>query len=303
LRTVILGAGCAALLWAAPASASVDHVVQPGETLWSIAAANNLYTNALAAYNGLSPDAQVVLGSTIKVPTEAEALAAVNAATPPAQQQSAPASPPAIGSYKVRVGDTLSGIAARAGVPVEQVAAANGLDPDGHVLAGTVMKLPPGGAQHAQETAPAPAPQITRVADVPPYTTPERTDAATIEQIAAAHGVPASLAAAVGWQESGFNNALVSSANARGVMQILPGTWNWIQEKLASYPLNPRSARENVHAGVLYLGQLLRDTGGDERKAVASYYQGLSSVQSRGLLPETEQYVGSVMAHRARFGG
>ena len=55
----------ALLIPAAPASAAVPHVVQPGETLWSIAAANNLTTRTVAAYNGLSESAQVVLGSTV----------------------------------------------------------------------------------------------------------------------------------------------------------------------------------------------------------------------------------------------
>jgi soluble lytic murein transglycosylase-like protein len=35
-----------------------------------------------------------------------------------------------------------------------------------------------------------------------------------IAQIAQDHGVPPSLPAAVAWQESGFNNRLVSSAGA-----------------------------------------------------------------------------------------
>jgi N-acetylmuramoyl-L-alanine amidase len=312
LRIAIASALAAALLGATPAAASVPHRVQPGETLWSIAAANNLYTNALAAYNGLSPEAQVVLGSTINVPTEAEALAAVNAAAPaarPAAQQAsgdsgtASEAPPAIGSYKVRVGDTLSGIAARAGIAAEQVAAANGLDPNGPLLSGTVLKLPPSGAEQVEQTAPAPAPENERVPDAAPYATPGFTSSGEIAEVATAHGLDPSLASAVAWQESGFNNGLVSSANARGVMQILPGTWDWIQQNLSSAPLDPHSPKENVHAGVMYLKQLLADTGGDERQAVASYYQGLGSVQSRGLLPETEQYVESVMAHRGRFGG
>jgi hypothetical protein len=54
---------------------------------------------------------------------------------------------------------------------------------------------------------------------------------------------------------------------------------------------------------VLYLGQLLRDTGGDPAMAVASYYQGLGSVQSSGVLPETRRYVDDVLALQARFGG
>ena len=43
-----------ALLAASPAAANVPHVVQPGETLWTIAAANNFTTRSLAAANGLS---------------------------------------------------------------------------------------------------------------------------------------------------------------------------------------------------------------------------------------------------------
>jgi LysM repeat protein len=78
-----VGAGVflgAALLVTSPASAAVPHVVQPGETLWSIAAANNLTTRTVAAYNGLPEDAQVVLGSTIDVPTVDEGAAALGAA-------------------------------------------------------------------------------------------------------------------------------------------------------------------------------------------------------------------------------
>jgi len=96
---------------------------------------------------------------------------------------------------------------------------------------------------------------------------------------------------------------MVSSANARGVMQVMPGTWDYVQQYLTSQQLNPDSAEDNVRAGSLYLGQLLEDTGGDERMAVAAYYQGLGSVQQNGLLPETEQYVNNVMALRGRFGG
>src|SRR3712207_1507580 len=65
----ILTSALAAAILAAPAGAAVPHVVQPGETLWTIAAANNLTTRTVAAYNGLSEDSQVVLGSTINVPT------------------------------------------------------------------------------------------------------------------------------------------------------------------------------------------------------------------------------------------
>jgi soluble lytic murein transglycosylase-like protein len=174
----------------------------------------------------------------------------------------------------------------------------NGLSPDSHVIAGTALKLPAG-------SAPTSGPQAepTRIPQSGPQPTPGHSNAAEIGQMATQHGVAGDLASAVAWQESGFNNAAVSPANARGVMQIMPGTWDWVQQNLATSQLDPNSPRDNVHAGVMYLRQLLDDTGGDERAAIAAYYQGLGSVQQNGLLPETEQYVNNVMALRGRFGG
>ena len=301
LKRLILAAGLGSLALCGPAAASVPHLVQPGETLWSIAAANNFTTRALAAANGLSEDAQVIEGTTIKIPSVSEAAEALEAGgmAPASSASGGSAGPPPLGSYAVRSGDTLSNIASRSGVTLEALSAMNGVDPSRPLLIGTILKLPTG----ANISTSAPAPSSTVVPNAPPYATPERVSSSTIAQIAAAHGVPASLASAIGWQESGFNNDMVSSANARGVMQILPGTWSWINSNLATAPLNASSAVDNVHAGVLYLGQLLKDTGGDIPTAVAAYYQGLESVRQEGMLPDTRQYVDSVMALRSRFGG
>ena len=64
-------------------------------------------------------------------------------------------------------------------------------------------------------------------------------------------------------------------------MQVLPGTWDWVNRNLAPGPLDPASAADNVRAGSLYLAPLLRETGGDERLAAAGYYQGLASVRAQ----------------------
>jgi soluble lytic murein transglycosylase-like protein len=296
----------ALLVPAAPAAGHVAHTVEPGETLWSIAAASNLTTRALAAANGLSEDAQVVAGSTISVPSESEAASSLATGVPVTEGQAAGSdAPPPIGAYTVRAGDTLSGIAARSGVSTGQLAWMNGLSPTSHVITGTVLKLPAGAPPaHAQATAgPAPEPAPASVPAAPPYPTPGTVTAAQIGEIAAAHGVSPSLAAAVAWQESGFDNGQVSPANARGVMQILPGTWSWIESDLVGRKLDPSAPTENVHAGVTYLGQLLRDSGGDPAAAAASYYQGSASVRRIGMLPSTRDYVDNVLALRSRFSG
>lgn len=76
----LLIAGSAALaLMASHAQAAAPHVVLPGETLWSISAANNFTTRTVAAFNGLSEEAQLLAGQTIQVPTVAEGAAALTA--------------------------------------------------------------------------------------------------------------------------------------------------------------------------------------------------------------------------------
>ena len=301
----------ALLIPAAPASAAVPHTVQPGETLWSIAAANNLTTRTVAAYNGLSEDAQVVLGSTINVPTTVEGYAALQhaglvpadpaAAAAPAAPATATAAPAPLGGYTVRPGDTLSGLAAQTGVSVDAMAAMNGLDPAGLLRAGTVIKLPGGAPAPAQASAPAPAETVIPAAA--PAPTSQMVSAGDVQGVAAAHAISPSLAAAIAYQESGFNNGMVSSANARGVMQVMPGTWDYVQQNLAGRPLDPSSATDNVHAGVMYLKRLLTDAGGDENAAIAGYYQGLASVRERGMYDDTQRYVANVQALRSRFGG
>jgi soluble lytic murein transglycosylase-like protein len=293
----------AVLILPAPASAEVAHVVQPGETLWGIAAANNLTTRTVAVYNGVPENHQVILGTTIRVPTVAEGAAALaGAGAPTAAAPSSSAGAPAPqGAYVVRWGDTLSALAAGAGVSVADMAAMNGLDPAGLLLEGTVLKLPAGAPAPARAQEPAPATQV--VPQAAPAATPARVSAGDIQAVAAEHGVSPSLAAAIAWQESGFNNGMVSDANARGVMQVMPGTWDWVQQHLAQRPLDPNSATDNVHAGVLYLKRLLEATGGDENSAVAGYYQGLASVQKQGMYDDTQRYVANVQALRSRFGG
>src|SRR3954454_18569862 len=291
MRTVLISLTFL-LLGAVPAGAAVPHVVQPGETLWSIAASNNFTTRSLAAANGLSEDASVIAGTTLQIPSVAEAASALGGAP-----VAAGSAPKPMGGYIVRPGDTLTALATRAGVSVQQMAFMNGLEPNGILIAGSPLKLPTG----APVPTPAAAPPTFE--GTGPAPTPGRVSAADIAAVASRNGVPAGLASAIAWQESGFNNAMVSSANARGVMQVLPGTWDWVQKNLALRQLNPSNAIDNVGAGVLYLGRLLRESGGDPAMAAAGYYQGLASVRRMGMLPETRRYVDNVLALRGRFGG
>jgi hypothetical protein len=116
--------------------------------------------------------------------------------------------------------------------------------------------------------------------------------AATLLQSAAAkYGVDPALALAVAQQESGLDQAAVSSAGARGVMQLMPAT-------AAEMGVNAADLAGNIEGGVKYLAQLLQKFG-DTVLAVAAYNAGPGAVQQYGAVPpysETQSYVSSVMA-------
>jgi hypothetical protein len=74
----------AGLLASPAALAAAPHRVLPGETLWSIAAANNLTTRTVAIYNGLPENAGLLVGTTISVPTVEEGAGALASGASPA---------------------------------------------------------------------------------------------------------------------------------------------------------------------------------------------------------------------------
>jgi LysM repeat protein len=318
----------ATLIAPASASASVSHVVAAGESLSSIAATDGMTVEQLAAANGVSPEASLFEGSTLTIPPQATGTpesapsvgepqstteaAAPNAGEPPSTAQAAA---PNAGSYVVQPGDTLSAIAARAGMSVDELAVANGVDPEALLLAGAVLEVPGTSTEAAPSEGSGGPPaqgagsesvgeQAASSTGGPPYPTEQTVTPSEVGSTAEENGVPPSLAEAIASQESGFNNNLTSSADARGVMQILPETWRWIDHELAgSTPLAPASAASNVRGGVLLLHSLLESTGGDPSLAAAGYFQGLESVRHEGEAPETEQYVNNVRALQHQFGG
>jgi LysM repeat protein len=87
-----IGAG---LLVCSHASAAAPHTVLPGETLWSISAANNLTTRTVAVYNGLPETAQLLVGTTVYVPTVEEGAAALASGTPVVAPPTISGAPPA----------------------------------------------------------------------------------------------------------------------------------------------------------------------------------------------------------------
>jgi LysM repeat protein len=125
--------GAVALLAsAAPASGAVAHVVQPGESLWSVASANGISVGSLASYNGLSSDYLLISGETIQVPTVGESGTSPTTAS----------STGSTAGHVVAPGESLWSIASVNGITVDALASANGLSSDALLIAGQSIQIP-----------------------------------------------------------------------------------------------------------------------------------------------------------------
>ncbi len=130
---VAVGVAVVLLLSGGPGSAASPkwdgrYIVQPGDTLTAIAQRYDVSLVTLSDANRLDWQMPLLVGVVLRVP-----------ATSPARRAWA-------GSYVVRPGDTLSGIAVRYQVSLTQLAAANRIDPAKVLLIGARLRVPDGAA-------------------------------------------------------------------------------------------------------------------------------------------------------------
>jgi soluble lytic murein transglycosylase-like protein len=181
--------------------------------------------------------------------------------------------------HVVRVGDTLTALAAQFHTTIAALAAANHIDPAKSIVIGQRLRLP------------AAAPALT----------PQRLDVrGMLDQWSARLGMDSHLVRALAWMESGFQTEIVSSAGARGVLQTLPSTRSYVETVLAGRKI-PHSVDGDIEVGVLYLKHLLKAFSGDERLALAGWYQGERAVKKHGLYKVTKPFVANVLALRTRM--
>jgi len=179
--------------------------------------------------------------------------------------------------YVVKPGDSLTAIARKHGTTLTTLARLNKLDPYHVLLIGTKLRLPA-------------AVSTTNVSAV----------RESLDRWSAHFGVDPKLARALAWMESGYNNTVVSSVGAQGVMQLLPSTWDYVETVLVGHKVD-HGADGNVQVGLALLHHLLGAFRGNEHLALAAWYQGERSVRRIGPLKESKVFVADVEALKARM--
>jgi len=186
--------------------------------------------------------------------------------------------------YVVKPGDSLTAIARHHGTTLSKIVHLNALDPAKPLLIGIHLRLP--AAVRSMPTAVS----ATNASSV----------RSSLDHWSAHYGVNPSLARALAWMESGYNNSVVSSVGAQGVMQLLPTTWDYVENVLIGQPV-AHDADGNVHVGMAYLSHLLSAFGGNEHLALAGWYQGERSVKAVGPYKVSKVFVADVLALKQRM--
>jgi len=292
--------------------ADATHSVVQGDNLWRLATRYGSSVSAIASANGIRNLDLIRIGQLLRIPGSTP----LNPATPTAGGAN-------LLQYRVAAGDNLTSIAAKFGSTVLQLVSVNQIRHAGFIYAGQLLSVPAPPLRVAggpikpvapPQTAP-PAlvrsvavpvpPQPVSLPPGPPVTTVASVKPAGVEDLIELYsqqfGVQPALMKAIAWQESGWQQGVVSSAGAIGVMQVMPETGAFIARELLKAPVNLNVKEENIRAGIRFFAFYLSKTNGDERTAVAGYFQGLRSVWETGIHENTKVYVNSVMALRGRF--
>lgn len=264
----------------APSAARV-HTVGPGQNLTVIARQFRVTVAAIVGANNIANASRIYVGQRLAIPTPPTAAAAAPA----------PAKPAATRIHVVKSGQNLTTIARGYGLTVAAIAHANNISNPSRIHAGQRLTI---------LGPPVPAALPPSMA-----TLMSRRDAVrrVIVEEANQYHVPPALALAVAWQESGWQQGVVSHAGAVGVMQLMPATADWVGDAMLGYPVRVHDTRSNVRGGVRLLAHYLGRYDGDRARVLAAYYQGQSAVDRHGIYAVSRPYIASIKVLEDMFGG
>ena len=276
---------------ARPAAAPRIHLVANGENLTVIARRYRVTIAAISAANNLADPSRIFPGQRLVIPS----LSAPAAPNP--KPKPTPTAPPATPrTHLVADGENLTVIARRYGVPIAAISAANKLADPSRIFPGQRLVIPGTASTAGRAAGPVATPLAAAMAS-------RDTVRRIIIEEARRFAVPASLALAVAWQESGWRQSIVSHAGAIGVMQLLPASGEWVGDVMLRAPVDLGDTRSNVRAGVRLLRHYLDRYDGNLDLTLAAYYQGQTAADRHGVYTVTLPYIASVKGLIHLLGG
>jgi len=213
--------------------------------------------------------------------------------------------------YVIRPGDTLTAVAARLHVTTAALSAANHIHDPNRIYAGATLVVPgraftaDAPSSSGDPITPGPlAPVAIPAPGAPRYPAallahPDRMALQPYFRYwARAYGVPAGLVEAVAWTESGWQANVVSKTGAIGIGQIEPSTEVSVSHDILhlASTLDSHLPDANIRLSAAYLAWLLWASKGDIAVAVGGYYEGLSTLQNKGVYDSARRYVANVAA-------
>jgi soluble lytic murein transglycosylase-like protein len=219
--------------------------------------------------------------------------------------------------YVVQPGDSLWAISQANGLTVAQLAAANNMSENDLLLIGRSLYIPASGAAAtAPPATTASAPSGDAGANpwtfcstfsesggqwgVLPALLQQSPGRLALQPLfmhwASYYGLSLPLLEAIAWQESGWQQNVISSAGAVGTGQLMPGTASFISTQLIGSTLDINSVSDNIRMSAAFLAYLAGIEGNNRCDTIAAYYEGPLNLSQYGVFPESQAYVASVEA-------
>lgn len=216
-------------------------------------------------------------------------------------------------NYTVQPGDSLWAISQANGITVDQLAEANNLNPSNVLPIGIQLVIPSNvttnssssGSSGSSQTLNASSFCSSFQASSGPWgvlpqllqDSPNRLALQPLfERWASYYDLSLPLLEAVAWQESGWQQDVVSSTGAIGTGQIMPSTGSFIATTLIGEPMNINSVSDNIRMSAAFLAYLAGVEGNNRCLTIAAYYEGPVNLGQYGVFPDTQAYVASVEA-------
>jgi N-acetylmuramoyl-L-alanine amidase len=216
-------------------------------------------------------------------------------------------------NYTVQPGDSLWAISQANGITVNQLAEANALNPSNVLPIGLQLVIPNNLTTSTPSTGSGGPSQTVNAAafcssfqassgawGVLPQLLQDSPNRLALQPLferwASHYDLSLPLLEAVAWQESGWQQDVISSTGAIGTGQIMPSTGSFIETTLIGEPMNINSVSDNIRMSAAFLAYLAGVEGNNRCLTIAAYYEGPVNLGQYGVFPDTQAYVASVEA-------